>query len=211
MSDVIPFLPGFIAAYAILLVGASSPGPSVALLLGIAIGQGRAPALVASAGIATGGICINLVTLAGVGLLLSEAAWAMHILRLLGGGYLAWLSYNAFRKAVHPPVVTVTKVAPRALWRHFLTGYLVQITNPKSIAFWLAIAAIGATTGGGAGVIVAFVLGAFVISFSCHGAWAVVLSSSPVRRAYQGARRWVEATLGMLFAFFAFRLATERV
>lgn len=211
MSDILPFLPGFLAAYAILLVGALSPGPSVALLLGIAVAQGRASALVASGGIAVGSVCINLATLAGVGLLLSEAAWALQSLRLLGGAYLAWLSYCAFKRALNPPVVTVAKAAPGALWRQFLTGFLVQTTNPKSIAFWLAIAAINATHGGGAGVIAAFVSGAFVISFVCHGAWALTLSCSPVRRAYQRARRRVEAALGLLFAFFAFRLATEKI
>ena len=45
MSELSPFLPGFAAAYAILLVAASSPGPAVAMLLGISMAQGRAPAL----------------------------------------------------------------------------------------------------------------------------------------------------------------------
>ena len=59
MTDLLPFLPGFAAAYAILLVAASSPGPAVAMLLGIATAQGRGPALVASAGIACGSMVIN--------------------------------------------------------------------------------------------------------------------------------------------------------
>jgi len=44
MSEITPYLPGIVAAYAILLVAASSPGPAVALLIGIATEQGRAPA-----------------------------------------------------------------------------------------------------------------------------------------------------------------------
>lgn len=211
MSEVILFLPGFFAAYAILLVAASSPGPAVALLIGIATVQGRAPALIASLGIAIGSICINVTTLVGVGLLLADAAWAMQILRIGGGMYLAWLSYNAFKSALRPAKVRAEKVAPATLWRHFLSGFVLQIFNPKAIAFWLSIAAVGATTGGGIGIVVAFVFGAFIISFVGHAAWALMLSSSPVRRGYERVRRWVEATLGMLFAFFAFRLATEKV
>ena len=70
MMDLAPFLPGFIAAYAILFVAASSPGPAVAMLMGIGLTQGRSAALTASLGIATGSVIINIATLTGVGLLL---------------------------------------------------------------------------------------------------------------------------------------------
>ena len=38
-QQIAPLIPGIAAAYAILFVGASSPGPSVALLVGIATEQ----------------------------------------------------------------------------------------------------------------------------------------------------------------------------
>lgn len=210
MSEFLPFLPGFAAAYAILLVAASSPGPAVAMLLGVSMAQGRAPALIASAGIAMGSVLINLATLVGVGLILSQAAWAMVVLKAVGAGYLLWLSLGAFRKAAHPPKLAAAAVAPAPAWRHFAAGFLLQVTNPKAIVFWLAIASVGATRGGGASVIAAFVFGAFAISFGCHGAWALLLSAEPVRRGYARARRWVEAGLGCFFAFAAFKLATSR-
>ena len=71
MTELITFLPGFIAAYSILLVGALSPGPSVAMLIGIATSEGRAPALLAAPGIALGSVTINILTILGVGLVLS--------------------------------------------------------------------------------------------------------------------------------------------
>ena len=204
------FLPGFMAAYAILLVAASSPGPAVAMLLGIANGQGRIAALTASAGIATGSVLINAATLLGVGLLLAQAAWAMIVLRMIGAIYLLWLAYGAFRRAIHPPNLAPAQAASRSLARHFLAGFLLQITNPKAIVFWLAIASVGATRGGGVGIVALFVAGAFAISFGCHAAWALLLSSGPVRAAYAHARRGVEAALGTFFAFAAFRLAAAR-
>ena len=209
MIDLAPHLPGFLAAYAILLVGASSPGPSVAMILGIAMGQGRSPALVASAGVASGSILLNLGTLLGVGLILSQAAWAMTGLRVIGAAYLLYLAYGAFRRAVNPPELRPQDVVARGWRRHFAKGFALQVTNPKAIAFWLAIAAIGATEGGGPGVVALFVLGAFVISFACHGAWAVALSAAPVRAAYAAKRRWIEAALGAFIVFAAWKLATS--
>ena len=210
MSDLIPFLPGFAAAYAILLVAASSPGPAVATLLGIGVSRGRGAAMVATAGIATGSILLNLATMAGVSLLLTQAAWAMSLLRLLGSAYLAWLAIGAFRRAINPPAVAAGAAPAGSRFRLFSVGFLLQVTNPKAVAFWLAIAAVGATEGGGASVVGLFVLGAFLISFACHGAWALLLSSTPFRVAYGRARRGIEAALGVLFMGFALRMATER-
>ena len=142
MTELPPFLPGFIAAYAILLVGASSPGPAVAMLLGISTNQGRGRAMVTCLGIATGSMTINLLTMLGVGLLLSQAAWAMALLRVVGAAYLAWLAWGAFRKMLNPPKVTVAATAMQPVAPLFSKGYLLQVTNPKTIAFWLAIAAL---------------------------------------------------------------------
>ncbi|MEM8648236.1 MAG: LysE family translocator [Pseudomonadota bacterium] len=211
MSELALYLPGFIAAYSILVVGASSPGPAVAMLLGIASSQGRSAALVTCLGIALGSATLNVLTLMGVGLLISQAAWAMTLLRILGAGYLAYLAYGAFRKASAPPVVQELVMESLNAGRAFAKGYALQITNPKAIAFWLAISALAATDGGGWTVVAAFILGAAVISFICHAAWALVLSSQAVRRAYQNARRWIEGALGAFFAFAAFKLATTRI
>ena len=209
MDQFAVFLPGFLAAYAILLVGASSPGPSVAMLVGVATSHGRAPAMVATAGIATGSLTINILTMLGVGLILSHAAWAMSALRVIGGAYLLWLAWGAFRKAVHPPTLLPDAAHKRDHLQYFMLGYLLQVTNPKAIVFWLAIASIDATRGGSTMVVIAFITGAFAISFLCHGAWAVLLSSGPVRRGYLRCRRWIEAALGVFFSFAAIKLVTS--
>ena len=211
MQDLTAHIPAFLSAYAILLVAALAPGPAVAMLLGLGLSRGRGAAMVATLGIAAGSVVLNLVTMLGVGLLLQQAAWAMQGLKLAGAGYLAWLSFKAFRRAANPPAIDAAPVAARGLRDGFVAGLLLQVTNPKAIVFWLAIAAVGATTGGGLVTHAAFVLGAFLITLTCHAGWALVLSSGPVRAAYQHARARVEATLGAFFAFFAYKLATEKL
>jgi len=209
MTELATYLPGFIAAYSILLVGASSPGPSVAMLIGIATSEGRAPALLATLGIALGSVTINILTMLGVGLILSQVAWGASAMKFIGSAYLLWLAYGAFRKMLHPPHVQSMATAKRTPLGHVLVGYLLQVTNPKAIAFWVAIASVGATDGASTGIIVLFVAGAFSISFMCHGAWAVALSSGPIRVAYTAARRWIEAALGVFFSFAAYKLVTS--
>ncbi len=178
------------------------------MLIGIATSEGRAPAMFATLGIAFASLTLNILTLLGVGLILSKMAWGMTALRIIGAAYLLWLAYGAFKKAIHPPVFQMVSAPDQPAWKHFLMGYLLQVTNPKAIAFWLAIASIGATDGGGFGVIALFITGAFIISFTCHGAWAIALSASPIRMAYAKARRFIEAGLGMFFAFAAYKVIT---
>ncbi|QPM91002.1 LysE family translocator [Pseudooceanicola algae] len=208
MEDLIAHMPKILAAYSILLVAAISPGPAVAFLLGVSASRGRAAALTATTGIAFGSTTINLMTMLGVGLLLSQAAWAMEVLRIAGACYLLWLAYGAFRRAAHPPALAPAGL-PGGSGRLFAAGWLMQTTNPKAIAFWLAIAAIGATAGAGPLTYAAFFTGAFALSFICHAAWALLLSAAPVRAAYAAGRRWIEGALGTFFCFAAWKIAAS--
>ena len=181
IAELAPYFPGFIAAYLILLVGSLSPGPSVALLIGIATSQGRPPALMATLGIAIGSMTLNISTILGVGLILSQAAWAMTVLRVIGSVYLLYLAYGAFRKVFTPSPDLFVATSDNKTWlNHLITGYLLQITNPKAVAFWLAISSVRAVEGATAGVIALFLAGGFLISFICHGIWAVALSVTSV-------------------------------
>lgn len=203
-------LAGFLAAYTIMVVAVLSPGPAVAMLMGLAFSRGRATAVIATLGIATGSATIGMLTMTGLGLLLHQAAWAVVFLRLVGSAYLLWLAWGSVRKALHPPQVTPAEMPPLRPARAFLTGYLLQITNPKAIVFWIAVASVSGTMSAPLGVQLAFLSGAATISLLGHLGYALALSSAPVRRAYQSARRGIEATLGVLLTFFAFKLATSR-
>lgn len=210
MDTLLLYLPGFMAAYAILLFGASSPGPAVAMLMGLSLQQGRTPALIACMGIAFGSATINVLTILGVGLFLSQTAWAMTALKLLGSAYLAYLALGAFKRAANPPQIIAKGVAQASAVSLFVKGYALQVTNPKAIAFWLAIAALAATDGAPFGVILFFVVSMWFISFGCHAAWALALSANPIRAAYMRARAWIEGALGAFFAVAAVTLATSR-
>ena len=60
-------------------------------------------------------------------------------------------------------------------------------------------------------VVPLIVLSASLNSFLGHGAYALLLSSAPVRGAYMRARRWIEAGLGCFFLFASVKLATARI
>lgn len=210
MEDLLPWLPGFASAYAIQAVAVASPGPGVALLLGLALSRGRTTALAASVGIAVGTAGLALATTHGLGLVMEQVAWLSTVIRITGACYLMWLAIKAWKRAWTPPPVGIA-AAPNSggLVRAFGTGLGLQLTNPKAVLFWLAISAVGATQNAPAGIVAAFVAGAFAISLFGHGIYAIVLSSRPFRLSYERGRRWVEAGIGGCLAWFAFRLGID--
>lgn len=204
-------LPQLLLAWSIQAMGILSPGPSVALILGVATSRGRLPSVVTAFGVACGSIVLAVATVAGVTAILAQVAELMTVLRFAGAAYLAWLAWKAFRNAASTPKLVVGKVGHESVWRTGLAGFVLQISNPKAIMFWLAIASVGGVGDAPLPVVALFVVVAFVNSFLGHGGYALLLSSAPVRATYVRARRWIEAGLGCFFLFASFKLATARL
>ncbi|SPH24580.1 Threonine efflux protein [Defluviimonas aquaemixtae] len=205
------YLPQLMLAWSIQVTGILSPGPSVALILAVATSHGRLPAVTTAFGVACGSIILAGATVIGISALFAEVAELMTVVRLIGAGYLLWLAWHAFARAARPSELSVAaSISRRSPWRTALAGFFLQVSNPKAILFWLAIAALGGAGDAPWPVLALFVAGAFVNSFLGHAAWALFLSSGPFRRAYFRARRGIEAALGAFFAFAAFNLAMGR-
>lgn len=205
------YMPQLFLAWSIQAMGVASPGPSVALILGVATSQGRIPSLVTAFGVACGSIVLSVSTVIGIAAIFAQMAELMTLVRLAGAAYLGWLAWKSFRNAARPPLVSLAPERNESAWRTGLAGFLLQISNPKAIMFWLAIASVGGVGDAPIAVIVLFVVGAFFNSFIGHGAYALLLSSGPVRRSYNRARRWIEGALGCFFLLAGARLALAKV
>ena len=205
------YLPQFVLAWSIQAVGILSPGPSVALILGVATSRGRLASLVTAFGVACGSIVLSVATIIGLTAILAQVAELMTVLRWLGAAYLAWLAFKAFRNAASANALTVETVGRKNVWRTGLAGFALQVSNPKAIMFWLAIASLGGVGDAPLPVVALFVAVVFLNSFLGHGAYAVLLSSAPARNAYGRARRYIESGLGCFFLFASFKLATTRL
>ncbi|MEM1077320.1 MAG: LysE family translocator [Pseudomonadota bacterium] len=205
------YLPALLAAWGIQLVGVMSPGPAVALLLGVGTTQGARAALLTCAGIGSAAIVLSLATVLGLTVIFAQLAEAVLALKLIGAGYLAWLAYGAFRRAANPPPPPNATTVRASARRLALRGFLLQVTNPKAIFFWIAVASLGGLAAAPWPVVGIFVIGAFLNSFLGHCIWGLVFASPPIRHLYLRGRRWVEGALGAFFAFASYKLLTTRI
>jgi homoserine/homoserine lactone efflux protein len=129
----LPLYAAFVFAVTILML---IPGPNVALIVANSLAHGARHGLTTVAGTAAAmGVQLALTAL-GMTTLLGELASAFEVLRWLGVAYLLWLGISAWRA----PVAELSRAAaePRSPRAVFLRGFLVSLTNPKTLLFYTA-------------------------------------------------------------------------
>lgn len=116
------------------------PGPSVLFTIGRALSSGRRTALLTVVGNAAG-ILTQICGLAvGLGPLIAASATAYTALKLVGAGYLVWLGIQAIRSRRALSEAFAAGVPTRAATLHAVrAGYVVGVTNPKSLVFFAAL------------------------------------------------------------------------
>src|SRR5476651_2677319 len=116
----------FVAATALLMV---IPGPIVAN----SVAHGTRYGLLTVAGTASGVVVQLLLTVVGASAALDFLASSFEYLRWLGVAYLVWLGIAAWRA---PPVdLTQVRAQPKSARAIYLCGFLVCLTNPKTLLF----------------------------------------------------------------------------
>jgi homoserine/homoserine lactone efflux protein len=122
----------FAAFLAVTIVLLLTPGPIVTLVISTAATQGVRAGLITVAGTSTGNAVLLAAIAFGLSWVLSHAVYLFEILRWTGAVYLIWLGVRAWRSAGQgvPP--------PARAHVHFGRGFLVALSNPKTIAFFTA-------------------------------------------------------------------------
>lgn len=212
LNEIAAYLPGILIAYSIFLLGMASPGPNILSIIGTSMHDGRRPGIGLAAGVAVGSLCWALLTVSGLSALLATYAWTLVAIKTVGGVYLLWLAFKAFRSAaakheLHPHAVTIE--TPGAL-NYFLRGLTIQMTNPKAALSWIAIVSLGLQPNAPLWVAAAIILGTFVISSTLHVLYALAFSTRTMVRLYGKARRTIQATLGVFFTYAGLKLITSR-
>lgn len=130
-----------------------SPGPAVLLVVGLSMRHGFRSGVIASLGILTTNAVFFLLSALGVGAVILASATLFTILKWVGAAYLVYLGIGMIaplarrllRKNgdhVALDLETAERSAPQRVQgtaRTFRQGVAVQASNPKNIAFFVAI------------------------------------------------------------------------
>ena len=110
-----------------------TPGPIVTLIVTTAARQGTRAALMTVVGASSGNAVLVGLIAFGLGWILKTSAEVFDALRWVGAAYLIWLGIQAWRHAG----ASSASDAPRG-HVHARRGFIVALTNPKTIAFFTA-------------------------------------------------------------------------
>ena len=156
------------------------PGPSVLFVIGRSLALGRRGGLLSVLGNELGGLPLVLLVSVGLGAVVAQSAMVFLVVKLLGAGYLAYLGVQAIR---HRRVDTGAAPASGrggSSWRVLREGFIVGVTNPKTIVFFVAVLPQFVGPENGSVAVQMAILGLVFtsIAFACDACWALVASSA---------------------------------
>src|SRR4029078_11529929 len=162
----------FIAATAILMV---IPGPNVALIVANSVAHGTRFGLLTVAATSSAVVVHLTLTVLGATAVLSFLAASFDWLRWLGVAYLVWLGIATWRA----PAVDLAAPRPqvRSARLIFARGFLVGLTNPKTLLFYGAFFPQFITPGPAASEQLLLLAVTFLtVATLLDGAWALLAS-----------------------------------
>ena len=128
------FLAFCLAATVLVLI----PGPVVTLVIANSLRHGTRSGLTTVAGASLGNALLLIGTAAGLITVFAFLSELFAVIRWIGAAYLIWLGIRAWRERGEDFAAARAPAVPRSRKAVLLHGFLIAITNPKAIVFYIA-------------------------------------------------------------------------
>ncbi|CAG8999416.1 MAG: Leucine efflux protein [Candidatus Celerinatantimonas neptuna] len=124
---------------AICLLGAMSPGPSLAMVVHHTMSSGRKGGLVAAWTHTTGIAFYASLTVLGLAAVLIRVPVVFKTVSLLGAIYLIWLGGRALFAHQQNILITRQSIASSSVYAAARDGFAISLLNPKILLFFTAL------------------------------------------------------------------------
>jgi threonine/homoserine/homoserine lactone efflux protein len=128
-------LHNFLLYCALYAVAIAVPGPGVISIVARALGSGFRATVPACMGIMVGDLVLMTLSAFGLALIAQAMGQLFLIIKIGGGLYLLFLGYKYWTAKV----AEQSEVIPESAGRGFLTQLGITLSNPKAIAFFVAL------------------------------------------------------------------------
>jgi len=118
------------------LVFSLTPGPTVMMISAYGFKSGFRSALAAIAGTQTGNTIWYVISITGLGALVTASPVVFDGLKLAGAAYLIWLGASSLWKSWR---AASDAHGPKLMGRPYVKATLTQLGNPKAILFFMAL------------------------------------------------------------------------
>ena len=115
------------------------PGPSVLFVIGRSLSLGKIGGLLSVVGNSLGSLVAAVAVALGVGTIIAQSAIVFTIVKIIGAAYLIYLGVQAIRHRRDRADAATSAVAPRRKAVILGQGFLVGVSNPKTVVFFIAV------------------------------------------------------------------------
>jgi threonine/homoserine/homoserine lactone efflux protein len=186
------------------LLAVVSPGPSFLITAQTAVARSRGDGVWVAAGLTAGTVIWAGAVLFGLNGLFHSVPALFFVMRLAGALFLLWIAFQIFSHAAEPLDMGTDTAAHG---RHpFVTGFLVQIGNPKVMVFFgsIFVAMLPPSPSW-------WLMGALWFTVSFNELWwytivALFFGAGPVRAFYLRAKPWIDRATGLFLGVLGLRL-----
>ncbi len=197
-----------IAFFSLSLLLGFTPGPDNIFVLLQSATQGRKAGWVVTLGLCAGLVVHTLAVALGLAAVFAASATAFTVLKVLGAAYLAYLAWQAFRA----PVGALAEQAEQQahLGRMFLRGWVMNLTNPKVVFFFLALLPQFVHAERGSIALQLCALGGIFILTTLIAFGTITVFAAAVSARLRGSvatQRWLNRVAGTVFLGLATKLA----
>ena len=124
-----------IAALVIILI----PGPSVMFAVGRSLALGKGAGVLTVVGNAIGTFVWLIAVVLGLGAVVASSQFLFYGIKYAGAAYLAYLGIQAFRHRNDHGFDVDVSGAPQSKFKTLREGFLVGLSNPKTMVFFTAV------------------------------------------------------------------------
>jgi len=191
------------------LLLALAPGPDNIFVLTQSAVKGRLVGLVVTLGLCTGLLVHTALVAFGVAAIFQASATAFTLLKCAGAAYLLYLAWGAFRAGAES--LEDRTQQETSLFRYYLRGIIMNVTNPKVSIFFLAFLPQFTHPDRGHLTVQIALLGSVFIccAFLVFGAISFLAAHlGQWLRQSASAQKWLNKTAGSIFTLLALKLAT---
>jgi threonine/homoserine/homoserine lactone efflux protein len=201
----------FLIYIGICFAASGSPGPAVLLAIKNGARYGMPKALMGCLGNISAMLTMATLSAAGLGAIILASSTLFTIIKVIGSAYLIYLGVKTWRQSSSPVALEQEEaVHTPSILKVYCEAYLVGISNPKAIAFYIAL--FPQFIQPDSPVLPQFLLLAVtfaVVSFTCLSIYATAATRIRAHLQKNHFSRWFHRVTGGIFIGFGAGLLTH--
>ncbi len=206
MQSITPYIPGLLLFLGAQTAALLSPGPSVFAVMNTSLEKGRANGVSMGLGIGFGSFVLASIALFGLSAVVLQFPKIITVIEFLGGAYFLYLGIKTLRGIKNPVNASVDAETQGSLFKYWIAGVFIQISNPKSIIVWVGLGMLGLKTGAPIWLPALLVCLAFLNSMIWHVLYALLFSTPWLMRKYQDMSSIFKGVFAVVFISIALLL-----